>query len=56
MAIGPSSTSPSPLIWQDVRATPYVEAMRNSGGVLIEGSPIPHDLIEAAEAELAALS
>ena len=28
--------------------------MRNSGGVLIEGSRIPHDLIEAAEAELAA--
>ena len=42
------------LIWEDVWATPFVEAMRNSGGVLIEGSRIPHDLIEAAEAELAA--
>ena len=39
---------------EDVWATPFVEAMRNSGGVLIEGSRIPHDLIEAAEAELAA--
>jgi hypothetical protein len=43
------------LIWEDVWATPFVEAMRNSGGVLIEGARIPHDLIEAAEAELAAV-
>jgi len=42
------------LIWEDVWAAPFVEALRNSGGVLIEGSRIPHDLIELAEAELAA--
>lgn len=41
------------LIWEDVWAAPFVEAMRASGGVLIEGSRIPHDLIEAAGAELA---
>jgi hypothetical protein len=29
------------LIWEDVSATPFAKAMRNSGGVLIEGSPIP---------------
>jgi hypothetical protein len=44
------------LIWEDVWATPFVEALRASGAVLIEGSRIPHDLIEAAEAELAAAS
>ena len=48
------NSSAALLIWEDVWATPFVEAMRNSGGVLIEGSRIPHDLIEAAEAELAA--
>jgi Family of unknown function (DUF6325) len=48
------NSSAAVLIWEDVWATPFVEAMRNSGGVLIEGSRIPDDLIEAAEAELAA--
>ena len=48
------NSSAALLIWEDVWATPFVEAMRASGGVLIEGSRIPHDLIEAAEAELAA--
>jgi hypothetical protein len=48
------NSSAALLVWEDVWATPFVEAMRNSGGVLIEGSRIPHDLIEAAEAELAA--
>ena len=42
------------LVWEDVWATPFVEALRSSGAVLLEGSRIPHDLIEAAEAELAA--
>jgi hypothetical protein len=47
------NSSAALLIWEDVWATPFVEALRNSGGVLIEGSRIPHDLIELAEAELA---
>ena len=42
------------LIWEDVWARPFVDALRASGAVLIEGSRIPHDLIELAEAELAA--
>ena len=54
-ALEPNSSA-ALLIWEDVWATPFVEAMRNSGGVLIEGSRSPHDLIEAAEAELAAAS
>jgi len=47
------NSSAALLIWEDVWATPFVEALRNSGGVIIEGSRIPHDLIELAEAELA---
>jgi len=41
------------LIWEDTWAAPLVEAMRSSGGVLIEGARIPNDIIEPA---LAALS
>ena len=48
------NSSAALLIWEDVWAAPFVEAMRNSGGVLIEGSRIPHDLIEAAEELVAA--
>jgi hypothetical protein len=48
------NSSAALLLWEDVWATPFVEAMRNAGGVLIEGARIPHDLIEAAEDALAA--
>ena len=48
------NSSAALLIWEDVWATPFVEAMRNSGGVLLEGARIPHDLIEAAQSELEA--
>jgi hypothetical protein len=50
------NSSAALLIWEDLWAAPFVEALRNSGGVLIEGSRVPHDLIEAAEAALAAAS
>ena len=48
------NSSAALLVWEDVWATPFVEALRASGAVLLEGARIPHDLIEAAEAELAA--
>ncbi len=48
------NSSAALLIWEDLWAAPFVDAMRASGGILIEGSRIPHDLMEAAEAELAA--
>jgi hypothetical protein len=48
------NSSAALLVWEDVWATPFVQALRNSGAVLIEGSRIPHDLIESAEAALAA--
>jgi hypothetical protein len=44
------NSSAALLIWEDIWATPFVEALRDSGAVLIEGSRVPHDLIEAAEA------
>jgi hypothetical protein len=42
------NTSAALLIWEDLWATGLVDSIRDSGGVLIEGSRIPHDLIEAA--------
>jgi hypothetical protein len=46
------NSSAALLIWEDLWAKPFVDAMRASGGVLIEGSRIPHDLIELSETEL----
>ncbi len=46
------NSSAALLIWEDIWAAPFVEALRESGGVLIEGSRIPHDLIEDALAGL----
>lgn len=36
------------LIWEDVWAASFAEAVRNSGGVVIQGARIPHELIEPA--------
>jgi hypothetical protein len=44
------------LLWEDVWATPFVEAVRNAGGVLLEGARIPAELIEEAEALAASVS
>ena len=51
-AIEPGSSA-ALLLWEDTWATPFVQAVRNAGGVLIEGSRIPHDLIEELESLLA---
>jgi len=53
-ALDPDSSA-ALLIWEDTWAKPLVDAMRASGGVLIEGSRIPHDLIEPALADLDAV-
>ena len=47
------NSSAALLIWEDTWAIPVVEAMRSSGGVLLEGGRIPHDLAEEAFAGLA---
>ena len=43
------------LIWEDTWATPLVEAIHASGGVLLEGSRIPQELVAQAEAALEAV-
>ena len=40
------------LIWEDLWAAPFAAAVRASGGVLLEGARIPHDLIAPALADL----
>lgn len=42
------------LIWEDCWASPFVTALRESGGVLVESARIPQELLAAAEAETAA--
>jgi hypothetical protein len=47
-----ANSSAALLVWEDTWATPLVEAMRDSGGILVEGARIPHDLIEPVLAGL----
>jgi hypothetical protein len=48
------NSSAALLIWEDVWAAPFAEAVRRSGGVLLEGARIPHELITPALADLPA--
>jgi hypothetical protein len=36
------------LVWEDLWASRFADALRNSGGVIVEGGRISHELIEAA--------
>ena len=49
----PEGNSALVILWEDLWAVPLVEAIRGSGGVLIDSARIPNDLIEAAFEELA---
>jgi hypothetical protein len=42
------NTSCALLIWEDVWAAKFAEAVRSSGGVLLEGARIPYELIAPA--------
>ena len=42
------------ILWEDLWAVPLVEAIRESGGVLVDSARIPAYLIESALDELAA--
>lgn len=42
------------LVWEDVWAAPLAEAIRGAGGVLIGGERVPHEIVVAAQEELAA--
>jgi len=46
-ALEPGSSA-ALLVWEDKWATPFVEALRDSGGVLLEGARIPYELVQAA--------
>jgi hypothetical protein len=46
------NSSAALLIWEDVWATPFADAVRQSGGVLLEGARIPAELITPALAGL----
>jgi hypothetical protein len=48
------NSSAALLVWEDLWAAPFVDALRGSGGVLLEGGRIPHELIEPAVASLGA--
>ena len=50
----PEGNSALVIVWEDLWARPLVEAMRASGGVLVESARIPADLVETALNELAA--
>ena len=46
------NSSAALLIWEDLWAAPFAEAVRASGGVLLEGARIPHELIASALGDL----
>jgi hypothetical protein len=50
-ALEPDSSA-ALLVWEDTWAAPFVAALREADGVVLEGARIPHDLIEAALADL----
>jgi hypothetical protein len=50
-ALEPNSSA-AVLVWEDIWAAPLADAIRDSGGVLIEAARIPHELIEPALAAL----
>jgi Family of unknown function (DUF6325) len=52
-ALEPNSSA-AMLVWENAWATNFAEALRGADAVILEGGRIPHDLIEAAFAELAA--
>lgn len=42
------------LIWEDLWAEKFVDAVRGAGGVLIEGARVPAELVNDLEAAIAA--
>src|ERR1035441_6971996 len=50
-ALEPNSSA-ALLIWEDLWATPFAEAVRRSDGVLLEGARMPHELIAPILADL----
>ena len=49
----PEDNSALIIVWEDVWAQPLADAVRASGGVVVDSARIPAPLVEAALAELA---
>ena len=49
----PEGNSALVIVWEDLWAKPLAEALRGSGGVLVDSARIPADLVETAFEELA---
>ena len=49
----PENNSALIIVWEDAWARPFVEAVFESGGVVVESARVPRDLVESAMAELA---
>ena len=49
----PPGNSALIIVWEDTWANPLAEAILEAGGVVVDSARIPHDLVEAAMAELA---
>jgi uncharacterized membrane protein len=52
-ALEPGSSA-ALMIWEDLWAVPFVEAVRGADGILLEGGRIPHEVAEAAMSGLPA--
>jgi hypothetical protein len=46
-ALEPGSSA-ALLIWEDLWAAPFAEAVRRADGIILEGARIDHDVVEAA--------
>ena len=46
-ALSPNSTAVM-LVWEDLWATPFANAVRGAGGEIIVGGRLPHDEVQAA--------
>ncbi len=49
----PENNSALIIVWEDVWARPLADAVRASGGVVVDSARVPAPLVEAALAELA---
>jgi hypothetical protein len=49
----PENNSALIIVWEDLWARPFVEAVLDAGGIVIERASVPRDLVESAMDELA---
>jgi translation initiation factor IF-2 len=48
------NSSAALVIWEDLWAAPFATAVREAGGVLLEGARVPYELVSAIEDALSA--